>query len=108
MTAHSESMHMSRIRSNQIALKYPLLKYVNRLLIVSVFFTGLFSASSSLLAATTVPLEVKMPGTQPEDSVTLDLNDGCDQCHEDDGDNVHIVRDWRGRMPESRPASCGR
>mgnify|MGYP001814011962 CR=1 FL=1 len=56
------------------------------------------SVCTQAWAAATVPMEVKMPGTQPEDGVSLDLNDGCDQCHEDSGAGVSIVHDWRGSM----------
>jgi len=49
-------------------------------------------------AAATVPMEVLMPGTQPEDNVKLDLNAACDQCHEDSTKGVSILSDWRGSM----------
>ena len=48
-----------------------------------------------LQAATTIPVEVQMPGTQPgeasQESVTK-----CDNCHS--ATDVHIVSDWRGSM----------
>jgi len=56
------------------------------------------SVCTQAWAAATVPMEVKMPGTQPEDGVSLDLNGDCDQCHEDSGVGVSIVSDWRGSM----------
>ncbi|MGD8618146.1 MAG: hypothetical protein PVH54_03065 [Gammaproteobacteria bacterium] len=61
------------------------------------FVTALF-ASSLTQAATTVPIEVQMPGTQPEDNVSLDLSGGCDQCHLYSNPVVTIVPDWRGSI----------
>jgi hypothetical protein len=55
-------------------------------------------ASLAVHAATTVPIEVQMPGTQPADNVNLDLSSNCDNCHQDDSKGVHIVQDWRGSM----------
>jgi hypothetical protein len=65
---------------------------LNLLLVLALQFSPLVQG------ATTVPMEVQMPGTQPEDNVNLDLNDACDQCHEDSADGVSILSDWRGSM----------
>jgi len=51
-----------------------------------------------LIAATTVPIEVQMPGTQPDDNVSLDLSGGCDQCHLYNNPVVTIIPDWRGSI----------
>jgi hypothetical protein len=61
-------------------------------------FLILLLVSTLARGALTVPMEVKMPGTQPEDNVNLDLNSACDQCHEDSDDEVSILSDWRGSM----------
>jgi hypothetical protein len=50
-------------------------------------------------AATTVPIEVQMPGTQPSDNVaSINLNTDCDQCHLNTDPAVTIISDWRGSM----------
>lgn len=54
--------------------------------------------TTAAIAATTVPMEVQMPGSQPADNINLNLSGGCDQCHEDSGAGVSIVSDWRGSM----------
>jgi hypothetical protein len=64
-------------------------------------FLAVFLVSTLAQGALTVPMEVRMPGTQPEDGVvSLNLNDDCHQCHLDssDTDPVNIVSDWRGSM----------
>jgi hypothetical protein len=59
----------------------------------------LCSASLAVQAATTVPIEVQMPGTQPSDNVaSINLNTDCDQCHLNTDPAVTIVSDWRGSM----------
>jgi hypothetical protein len=56
-------------------------------------------ASLAVQAATTVPIEVQMPGTQPSDNVaSVNLNTDCDQCHLNTDPAVTIVPDWRGSM----------
>jgi hypothetical protein len=56
-------------------------------------------ASLAVQAATTVPIEVQMPGTQPSDNVaSINLNTDCDQCHLNTDPAVTIVSDWRGSM----------
>jgi hypothetical protein len=50
------------------------------------------------LSATTVPLEVQMPGTQPGEAGNIDLSGNCEQCHQDDSPVVNVVHDWRGSM----------
>ena len=64
----------------------------------NLLFLIAFLVSTLAQGALTVPMEVKMPGTQPEDNVNLDLNDACDQCHEDSDKGVSILSDWRGSM----------
>ena len=67
--------------------------YVRILLVTALF------AMSLTQAATTVPIEVQMPGTQPEDNVAdINLNTDCDQCHLNSSPAVTIVSDWRGSM----------
>jgi len=71
-----------------------MLRIKRRLLFLFVF---LFSTLAH--GADTVPMEVRMPGTQPEDNVTgLDPNTDCDNCHLDADVPVNIVSDWRGSM----------
>ena len=56
-------------------------------------------AGLAVQAATTVPIEVQMPGTQPSDNVaSINLNTDCDQCHLNTDPAVTIVSDWRGSM----------
>jgi hypothetical protein len=38
-------------------------------------------ASGNALAAETVPTDVQMPGTQPEDGVNVESVSKCDNCH---------------------------
>jgi hypothetical protein len=58
-----------------------------------------FGASLAAHAATAVPIEVQMPGTQPSDNVaSINLNTDCDQCHLNTDPAVTIVSDWRGSM----------
>ena len=54
--------------------------------------------STSTWAATTVPMEVQMPGTQPGEGGNLESADKCDNCHQDDSPVVNIAHDWRGSM----------
>jgi hypothetical protein len=51
-----------------------------------------------LWAATTVPMEVKLPGSQPGEAGNLELVDKCDNCHQSSDPAVTIVQDWRGSM----------
>jgi hypothetical protein len=75
---------------------FPVRRFISNLLIVIAYL-----AFSPVFGAATVPMEVRMPGTQPEDGVvSLNLNDDCHQCHldSDDPNPVNIVSDWRGSM----------
>ncbi|MGI9342547.1 MAG: multiheme c-type cytochrome [Gammaproteobacteria bacterium] len=54
--------------------------------------------SSPVWAATTVPMEVQMPGTQPGEIGNIESVDKCDNCHQDDDPVVNIAHDWRGSM----------
>lgn len=49
-------------------------------------------------AATTVPMEVQLPGTQPGQAGNLESVDKCDNCHQDSSPVVEIAHDWRGSM----------
>jgi hypothetical protein len=51
-------------------------------------------------AATTVPMEVQMPGTQPGEVSNLESPGRCDNCHQDPDTTpeVTIAHDWRGSM----------
>jgi hypothetical protein len=56
---------------------------------------------SSASAATTVPMEAQLPGTQPNEAGNIDLVGNCDNCHQDTSnpaEEVNIVHDWRGSM----------
>ena len=70
---------------------------VSHMLICMVILVLAF-ASNSLQAATTVPMEVQMPGTQPGEVGNLESVDKCDNCHQDDNPVVTIAQDWRGSM----------
>jgi cytochrome c2 len=48
--------------------------------------------------ATTVPMEVQMPGTQPGEAGNLESVTKCDNCHQDSSPVVNIAHDWRGSM----------
>jgi len=54
--------------------------------------------SANLFAATTVPMEVQLPGTQPGEAGNLESVDRCDNCHQDNNPVVTIAHDWRGSM----------
>ena len=56
---------------------------------------SLFSVAQ---AATTVPMEVQMPGTQPGEGRNLESVDKCDSCHQSTNPVVTIAHDWRGSM----------
>ena len=62
------------------------------LLVTCVSMTGL------AVAATTVPMEVQVPGTQPGEGGNLESVDKCDNCHQADSPVVTIAQDWRGSM----------
>ena len=49
-------------------------------------------------SATTVPMEVQMPGTQPGEVGNLESADKCDNCHQDTDPVVNIAHEWRGSM----------
>jgi hypothetical protein len=53
---------------------------------------------TSAWAATTVPMEVQLPGTQPGEVGNLESADKCDNCHQADSPVVNIAHDWRGSM----------
>ena len=66
------------------------------------FHTLLLCALMSLVvpawAATTVPVEVQMPGSQPGEAGNLESVDKCDNCHQATSPVVNIAHDWRGSM----------
>ena len=49
-------------------------------------------------AATTVPMEVQMPGSQPARPAISSRSDKCDNCHQATSPVVNIAHDWRGSM----------
>lgn len=49
------------------------------------------------IAATIVPKEVELPGTQPRE-VTLESPDKCDNCHGNYNTTVEPAHNWRGSM----------
>ena len=53
---------------------------------------------TSAWAATTVPMEVRMPGSQPSQAGNLESVDKCDNCHQATSPVVNIAHDWRGSM----------
>jgi hypothetical protein len=67
---------------------------VGRLLLLAVWL----SFSTLAGAATTVPMEVQMPGTQPGQAGNLESIDKCDNCHQDNDPVVTIAQDLRGSM----------
>ena len=70
-----------------------LMQFIHRLLL----FAGL-SLVTSVWAATTVPMEVQLPGTQPGEAGNLESVDKCDNCHQASSPEVNIAQDWRGSM----------
>ena len=56
------------------------------------------SLFTSAWAATTVPMEVQLPGTQPGEVGNLESADKCDNCHQATSPVVNIAHDWRGSM----------
>ncbi len=56
------------------------------------------SLFTSAWAATTVPMEVQLPGTQPGEAGNLESVDKCDNCHQATSPVVNIAHDWRGSM----------
>ena len=49
-------------------------------------------------AATVVPTDVELPGTQPGEVGALEAATNCDNCHGDTGGGVLISHEWRGSM----------
>lgn len=54
--------------------------------------------TTSSWSATTVPMEVQMPGTQPGEAGNLESVDKCDNCHQSASPVVNVAHDWRGSM----------
>ena len=65
-----------------------------RLLLVGFCLT----LSGVVWSATTVPIEVQMPGTQPGEIGNLESIEKCDNCHQDNDPVVNIAHDLRGSM----------
>ena len=63
----------------------------------TIIFIFLFT-SSLLHAATTVPIEAQMPGTQPGEVGNLESPNKCDNCHQSTIPAVNIAHEWRGSM----------
>ena len=73
------------------------LRLLNKISVI--LFAGFVVLSSNLYAATTVPVEVQMPGTQPGEVSNLEGPDKCDNCHNNSsGPAVNIAHDYRGSM----------
>ena len=68
-----------------------------RYILICIAMAVLQFSSSALYAATTVPIEVQMPGTQPGEA-SLESVTRCDNCHQADSPVVTIAHDWRGSM----------
>ena len=49
-------------------------------------------------AATVVPTDVELPGTQPGEVGNLEAATNCDNCHGDTSGGVEIAHQWRGSM----------
>ena len=49
-------------------------------------------------AADTVPTDIQMPGTQPQEVGTLESPDKCDNCHGGYNQSVEPAYNWRGSM----------
>jgi hypothetical protein len=47
---------------------------------------------SSASAATTVPMEAQLPGTQPNEAGNIDLVGNCDNCHQDTSNPARWTR----------------
>ena len=56
------------------------------------------SLSTSAWTATTVPMEVQLPGSQPGEVGNIESVDKCDNCHQDTSPVVNIAHEWRGSM----------
>jgi len=54
--------------------------------------------SGTLLAADTVPTDIKQPGTQPQEVSNLESPDKCDNCHGGYNSSVEPAHNWRGSM----------
>ena len=59
---------------------------------------ALMSLVAPAWAATTVPVEVQMPGSQPGEAGNLESVNRCDNCHQATSPVVNIAHDWRGSM----------
>jgi hypothetical protein len=66
-------------------------------LVLGLALTGTLAAGS-VHAATVVPTDVQLPGTQPGEVGALDAATNCDNCHGDRGKGVEISHGWRGSM----------
>jgi len=60
-------------------------------------FIGLFF-SQVAFTADTVPTEVQLPGTQPQEISNLESPDKCDNCHGGYNSAVEPAHNWRGSM----------
>lgn len=87
---HTSRMTVSRPTGRPVFYLHKLA----RLLLLSI----LLATSTSAWAATTVPMEVQLPGTQPGESGNLESVDKCDNCHQASSPEVNIAHDWLGSM----------
>ena len=64
---------------------------------LSVLFLVLL-VSNSAPGAETVPTEIQMPGTQPQEIGNLESPGKCDNCHGGYNSAVEPAHNWRGSM----------
>ena len=63
-----------------------------------VFLLLFLLISQASFAAQSVPNEVQLPGTQPQEIVDLESPEICNQCHGEYDADVEPVHNWRGSM----------
>ena len=64
----------------------------------ALLFGALLIPALPIGAATVVPTDVELPGTQPGEVGNLEAATNCDNCHGDTGGGVLIAHEWRGSM----------
>ena len=67
------------------------------LVLITIIMTAFVSVALGF-AATVVPTDIQLPGTQPSDGINLESPDKCDNCHQSTSPVVNIAHDWRGSM----------
>jgi len=67
---------------------------------LTLFVTGILSLifTEISFAATVVPTDIQLPGTQPGEVSNLESPDKCDNCHGGYDTSVEPAHNWRGSM----------